>query len=201
MVAPHAQLGPTTTRPVSHVLRSRLPLNHACHASYFHLSVAKPESNHFSDLGGRHQAEPACSEQWPSLPRISTVVWTTSFSHVCFFSQPAHVAPAAANDPFQDLPKGGKVVRVQQLNLSNWCDTTRYDVELPDGNLESFFEKVVRVVFRNSGLQRSGTAWLTGTHITEGLWNRWRRHNPGPLALREQHLQVHPRVHTQTHRF
>ncbi|KAK4033087.1 Fructosamine kinase-domain-containing protein [Parachaetomium inaequale] len=42
---------------------------------------------------------------------------------------------------FQDLPKSGKVVRVHQLRLSNWCDTTRYDVELPDGTLESFFEK------------------------------------------------------------
>jgi hypothetical protein len=42
----------------------------------------------------------------------------------------------------QDLPKGGKVVKAQGLGLSDWCDNTRYDVELPDGTIESFFEKV-----------------------------------------------------------
>lgn len=40
------------------------------------------------------------------------------------------------------LPKGGKVVKAQRLGLSDWCDTTRYDVELPDGTIKSFFEKV-----------------------------------------------------------
>ncbi len=42
----------------------------------------------------------------------------------------------------KDLPKGGKVVKVHELGLSDWYDTTKYDVELPNGTIESFFEKV-----------------------------------------------------------
>jgi hypothetical protein len=40
------------------------------------------------------------------------------------------------------LPKGGKVVEAVRLGLSKWCDTTRIDVQLPDGTTQRFFEKV-----------------------------------------------------------
>ncbi|KAM7200564.1 Fructosamine kinase domain containing protein [Rhypophila sp. PSN 637] len=40
-----------------------------------------------------------------------------------------------------NLPKDGKVIQVHKLGLSEWCDTTRYDVELPTGEISRFFEK------------------------------------------------------------
>ena len=126
------------------------------HISFLSISN-QPDPIHSPESEAKRHTKPAWGEQWPNPPQISTAVWTTSSSHV-YLSQPNHVASAEANNPFQDLPKSGKVVRAHPLGLSNWCDTTRYDVELPDGSLESFFEKVRRVMFRVTRLQRSRTA-------------------------------------------
>ncbi|KAM7211896.1 Fructosamine kinase domain containing protein [Rhypophila decipiens] len=40
-----------------------------------------------------------------------------------------------------NLPKDGKVIQVHELELCELCDTTRYDVELPTGEIARFFEK------------------------------------------------------------
>ncbi len=34
------------------------------------------------------------------------------------------------------------MIKAHELGLSDWCDTTKYDVELLNGTIESFFEKV-----------------------------------------------------------
>ncbi|KAE9373660.1 hypothetical protein N431DRAFT_482636 [Stipitochalara longipes BDJ] len=39
------------------------------------------------------------------------------------------------------LPEGGEIVSVTKLGLSDYCDTSRYDVRLPDGSIQRFFEK------------------------------------------------------------
>ena len=56
----------------------------------------------------------------------------------------AQVAPGLDIDPtvLSHLPEGATVIGFQNLHLSDWCDTNRYDVELPDGRIERFFEKV-----------------------------------------------------------
>lgn len=40
-----------------------------------------------------------------------------------------------------ELPKDGKVVEATSLGLSDWCDTTQYNVQLLDGSIRRFFEK------------------------------------------------------------
>ena len=74
------------------------------------------------------------------------------------------------------------MIKAHELGLSDWCDTTKYDVELPNGTIESFFEKV-----SDAGLLCpcwNGTVCVADCVLAvEGLWGRGSRDHPGPLAL------------------
>jgi hypothetical protein len=86
----------------------------------------------------------------------------------------------------------GKVVCVDDLGLSRWCDTTRIDVETPDGNVVRFFEKVrpkeTPVGSRTSFIVPKPVAQTSFTEI-QGT-SRLRAHESA-LGLRDEHPQLH----------
>lgn len=90
-----------------------------------------------------------------------------------------------------DLPAGGTVVKVHQLGLGEWCDTTKYDVKLPNETVARFFEKV-----------DSGASPLDRRSILSEkarLRIRRSRAHHSALALGKQYSQVHSRVYPPTH--
>ena len=54
----------------------------------------------------------------------------------------AFIIVIIANSKGEALPGGGKVVATIPLGLSDYCNTTRIDMRLPDGKIHRFFEKV-----------------------------------------------------------
>ncbi|KAK1624086.1 hypothetical protein BDP81DRAFT_465029 [Colletotrichum phormii] len=62
----------------------------------------------------------------------------------------------AVDQNLAELPKDGKVVETTSLGLSDWCDTTQYNIQLPDGSIRRFFEKKAR---GEGGLEQNRAHW------------------------------------------
>ncbi|KAK5662617.1 hypothetical protein OQA88_8531 [Cercophora sp. LCS_1] len=74
------------------------------------------------------------------------------------------------------LPAGGTVVKAHKLGLSDWCDTTRYDVETsPDGEIARFFEKRA---FGDNGAELTAAHW----HSESSIYKFIPEYIPRPIA-------------------
>ncbi|KAK1720291.1 Fructosamine kinase-domain-containing protein [Colletotrichum acutatum] len=77
-----------------------------------------------------------------------------------------------------EFPKDGKVVEVTSLGLSDWCDTTQYNVQLPDGSIRRFFEKKAR---GDGGLEQIRAHW----HSESSVYKFIPEYIPRPVAFGE----------------